>query len=986
MKQSVYKSRSVRGFLLAGVAVSAVVSAAVPAMAQELQIEEIVVTGSRIARQDFTATSPITTVNAEAFQAIGAVTPEALLNQLPQVVADITSTSNNPPGAGQAAINLRGLGTNRNLVLVDGRRPTPSGSDGVVDVNTVPTALIERVEVVSGGASAVYGADAVAGVVNFILKKDFEGAEFDGQYGISSRGDAQEYSGSFTVGGNFADDRGNVVMSIGYTNRDQVGKGKRTFSGQATSTTSYFPMGTYIPVGANAPSQAAVNALFGSYGVAAGRVSNTGTFAFNQDRSLFAVGNSGNVFDVQNYRGEIDNTVAQAFYPNFYSFNFEPQNNLILPLERVNMTSMGHYKLTDDIEVYAQATYTNYNAQSALASSPAPTGSNITNPAAGAYFTVPVTNPFIPTDLRTLLASRTGDLAALPGSGANEDFLMRTRFTGLGPRVETYETNVYQITGGFRGQFGNGWNWDIYGSHGRVDITDRQDGNVSVSAVERLLDAPDGGASLCDGGLNLFGGNSFSQDCANYISVTAKNATTIEHDVAEATLSGDFDDFFTLPAGSVGFAVGAMYWKQKYEFIADQVLATGDVAGFNAQENLAGSVDNKDIYGEILIPILKDLPGIQAFNITGGYRYSDHSAADTFSSYKVEGEWSIVDALRMRGGYQRAVRAPNINELFSPQNEDNPQGTDPCDVTSAARTGANAAQVRQLCLDTGIASAVIDTFTQTNSQFSALTGGNPNLAEETADTFTVGAVITSPFDIEELDRLRLSVDYYNIKIKNAIGQIDAPTTVSRCYDAAFNPTFSAANEYCSVFNRDATGSPDNIQQVLRNLSTYKVSGIDTQLDYGFELPNEMGDLSFNLVVSWLDKFDTQIAAGDAFEKYAGSIGDEIGDALPEWKGTLTTTYSYEGSSISLRTRYIDKMVHKYTRNGTNDDEPGVKSTWYFDLSGRWQVTDSLAIRGGVNNLLDQMPRLYPTNVQAGTDPSVYDVIGRRFFMGVNVRF
>lgn len=988
MKQSVYSARSIRSLLMAGAAVGAAMTA-VPAFAQDqIQIEEIVVTGSRIARADYVANSPITTVSAEAFANTGSLTPEALLNQLPQVVPDVTTTSNNPSAGGQARVNLRGLGANRNLVLVNGRRPTPSGSAGIVDVNTIPSALVERVEVVSGGASAVYGADAVAGVVNFILKRDFEGAEADAQYGISDRGDAEEYAGTLTVGGNFADGRGNVAVSVNYAKRAQMGKGARSYSAQATSTTSFFPASTYVPVGTNAPTQAAVDALFGSYGVGAGLVSRTGTFSFNADKTLFAVGNSSAAFDVQNYRGEIDDTVAQNFFPDFYSFNFEPQNNLILPLERMSVNSVAHYKLTDAIEVYAQTSFTNYNATTALASSPAPTTSNITNPAAGAFFTVPVTNPFLPADLRALLATRTGDSTALPGTGADEDFLMRTRFTGLGPRVSTYTNNVYQVLGGFRGQLENGWNWDIYGAHGRVDLTERQDGNASVSAVERLLDAADGGASLCEGGLNIFGTQNISDECAAYIGVTAKNTTTIKHDVAEFTLSGDFDDMFTLPAGSVGFAVGGLYWKQSFEFVPDSVLATGDVAGFNAQQPLAGSVDNKDLYAEILIPILSDLPGVRAFNITGGYRYSDHSAASTFSSYKIESDWTIVDQLRLRGGYQRAVRAPNINELFAPQDDDNPQGTDPCAFDSAARTGPNAAQVRQLCQATGIAPAVIDTYTQMNSQFSALTGGNPNLSEETADTFTVGAVITSPFDSPAFDRFSLSVDYYNIKIKDAIGQIDAPTTVNRCYDAAYNPDFSASNPYCTAFIRDATGAPDEIQQYVRNLSTIKTAGVDVQVDYGFELPNDMGDLSFNLLVSWLDKYDEQIAPGDAFERYAGSIGDEIGDALPEWKGTLMTTYSQDSFAVSLRTRYIDKMDHRYNRNGIDPtgSEPGVKATWYFDLLGRLNVTDGVTLRAGVNNLFDQQPRLYPSNVQAGTDPSVYDVVGRRFFVGMNARF
>ena len=973
MASNVNKGMSFRSRLLIGAAASAAALSSGGVFAQQAAaVEEIVVTGTRIARQDFISNSPLTSVSAESFQRTGALTVESVLNELPQVVPDVTATSNNPSsngGPGHANINLRGLGTNRNLVLVNGRRMIGSDQFQVVDVNTIPTALIERVEVISGGASAVYGADAVAGVVNFILKKDFEGVQADGGMTISSRGDAKEYSGALTMGGNFANGKGNAVVNFSYSKRDYLGKGERSYTKQAVNVTSFFPQGSFVPEATNLPTQVAVDSVWAKYGLPAGSALRNDRFSFNKDGSLFSVSVSATAPPVSHFTDAIDDTVASAFYPGRFSYNFEPLNALVVPLDRKSASAMANYELTDWAEAYMQVLFTNYSSSSQLAPSPAPTGSQ-------GFFFVPVTNPFIPTDLRTLLASRPNPTA---------DVQLLKRFNATGPRISTNDSNIYQVVGGLKGSLPNNWKWDVYAATGRLSASEIQQGNVSYNAIQRLLTAADGGNSLCAGGFNPFGNNSISKACADYIGVVAKNQRTMTNDVVEANLSGHL---FDVPAGQVGFAIGAQYLASNFVFVPDQVLASGDVSGFNSQQPLSGRVDNKDIYAELNVPIVKDIQFAELVDVTGGYRRSHHSAAGSFSSYKVEGNWQVSHPLRFRGSYQQAVRAPNIGELFRPQEQNQTDGNDPCNVDSAVRKGPNAAAARALCLAQGVPAGLIDSFQQPNSQLDALVGGNPNLKEEKAKTFTVGAVVASPFDAPALQRLSLSVDYYRIKINGVIDSITADISTARCFNANnSNPTFSNTNFYCTLFNRRAIdGAVHYAFETFQNLSVWKLDGIDTQLDYGFDVGDNMGSIDANVLLSYTHSFKKQVLPGDPFNNFAGSIGSQIGNAFPKWKSTASLTYTLDPVQVTARARYIGKMKNALSVTDPTDTTPGVKSTWYFDLTGAVSLFDHLTLRAGVLNLANQKPRLYASSVQDGTDPSVYDVIGRRFIVSASVKF
>lgn len=953
---------------------------------QEAEVlEEITVTGSRIQRQDYQSASPIVSLGAEAFRQSGTINAEELVNTLPQIVPSF-SAGNNNPGNGQSWLNLRGLGSERNLVLVDGKRMTPANENAIVDINSIPVAMIERVEVISGGASAVYGSEAIAGATNFILKDRYNGAEITAHTGVSAENDTNSTNIEFLMGSDLADGKGNVMLWGTFNTRDALSKGDRAFSAQAVSGTSFFPSGHIRRAAGNSWDLAAVQDVFVNlYGAEAPQ--QLSNLVGNDDGTLFTVDQG-----LINFREVIGqdingNFVAQNFLPNDYSYNFEPFNNLVIPQDRLNFGAKMGLDLTESVELYSRIMFTNYSSDTKLAPSPAPTGSNVTNLLAGAEFTVPVTNPFVVANqgLSQILASRTGDNVALPGTGADEDFIYRRRFIENGPRIESYERDVYQFITGLRGDLTERWTFDVWLGHGKYNEQLNQDGNVSVTRVESLLDAPDGGVSICEGGFNPVGANTLSAECADYIGVLAKNTQRIEQNQIEAVVSGDVIE---LPAGTMSAAVGAFYHEMDYSFKADEILASGDVSGFNATDNIDGAVDNTDFFVELYVPLLADMPMIQSLGLTTGYRLSDHNLAGQNNSYKAELDWAASDSLRFRGGYQRAVRAPNVGELFEPLNEDNPQVQDPCNFDSSFRTGPNAAQVAQLCQDQGILASELPLYSQPNAQIQALQGGNPDLGEESADTYTIGFVYEPQF----ADGLQLSMDYYDIKVSEVITFIDPSTVVNRCFNAnGFNSNYDVNNEWCQKFQRSvATGEIVDLLELQENIGGLRTDGIDLQVDYGFEI-GRAGSLDFNLVSTYVFEFAEQSQPGDPWQDFAGTIGQDVAEAYPDTKSTLTTVWSISDFSTALRLRYLPSMDHEETViNGSTDPDicgcTGVDSVLYADLSTRWQATDALSVRLGIDNLTDEEPQLFTPDQDSGTNPTVYDVIGQRYYLSATYQF
>ena len=722
--------------------------------AQDHDFEQVIVTGSRIARPDFDSASPIVSVTRELFERTGSNTVETALNTLPQFVPAYTSTTNNPGNSGQANVQLRGLGTTSTLVLIDGKRLIPANGHGVVDLNIIPGSLIESVEIITGGASAVYGSDAVAGVVNFRLKKEFDGVELDAQWGQTDRGDGADYGGGVTAGLDFADGRGSVLGYVGYAERESILAGQRDFSRYALGYAGpgaggVGPGGAFVPRGSFfieegvtfgvEADQTMFEDLFATYGYPKGSVPNQTQFGFNTDGTVFTQGD-GTPGTVANFRGEID---PLFFNDRFYSYNFAPVNYLQLPLERVSVFARAGFEFSEAAELYAQGLYADYTADSQLA----PTAT---------FFGVmmPPTNPFIPPDLQLLLDSRDEPTTV---------FELDKRLSELGPRIASVQYDVYQATLGLRGQVFDGWSYDAYLQIGANDQTDTQSGNALNSRIEELTFAPDGGEAIC-GGFNPFGLGSISAECAAYIAVDATNRAGVDQTILEASLSGPL---LQLPAGELRAAFGVFYKKDEYFYSADPVatvfLPDGrpDIIGFNASDDIDGEDDNTDLYVEASIPLLADRPGVRSLEAVVGYRYSDYASAGGADAYKAELLYRPVDALRVRSSYQRAVRAPSVGELYSPQLPAFIFSPD-FDTPRSLRGGQRGAQRagpgtgRGALPGPGLPARASAGLRQQFEFAHGFAGGNPDLDPETADTLTVGVVLTSPFASRWLDRLQVS--------------------------------------------------------------------------------------------------------------------------------------------------------------------------------------------------------------------------------------
>ena len=508
---------------------------------------------------------------------------------------------------------------------------------------------------------------------------------------------------------------------------------------------------------------------------------------------------------------------------------------------------------------------------------------------------------------------------------------------------------MWQLTAGTTGAITEKWSYDVYATYGRSVLNEIQGGNVRRDRTQTLLNAADGGASLCAGGLNLFGNAPISQACQDYISLEAKNLTVIEQNVIEAVVNGDL---FELPAGMVQTAIGVGYRDLSFDFKPDSGLQPGLVAGFNQQLPVSGELDFVDYFAEFSVPVLGELPGIQKLDVIAGVRVTDNNLFGADETWKANLDWTINDSARFRGGVQKAVRTPNIAELYNPQLNNFPTGTgaDPCNTTGSIattyRNGPNGAQVQALCAaQSSVAGGAA--FVQPSSQFNGITGGNPDLKPESADSFTAGFVVSSPFETPLLQRLSFSIDYWSIDIEDVIAAVAATTIVQRCYNRDnANPTFDLNNDWCTQFNRDPNnGGVIQLQQLQRNQASYETSGIDLTTDWGFDIGE--GNMNFRLVGTWLEKFEQQTSVADPVNDYMGTIGSTTGTATPKWKGSLISSYSRENLQGQLAVRYIDNMVHGLTVTGSSPlTNTGVPETWYIDMSARYDIMENVTLATG----------------------------------------
>jgi len=974
--------------------------------------QQVTVTGSRILKADYESPSPILTISGDQIRANPDITLETFLNTLPQVNPSATTTSNNPGNGGQVAIDLRGLGSNRNLVLIDGRRPMVSGSDQTVDLNTIPLALIDSIEIMTGGAAAVYGADAIAGVINIKLKKDFQGIDLRYNYSNAQRSkDALEKSVQGTIGGNFSGNKGNAVLSFEVAEREQLVKSQRDFSALATSTTTSWPEGRVASLSNNPFSQAAVNSLMAKYGYpsSAPQVPATSGFTFNNDGSLIYPGLFNNKLDVFNWKYPVDKGVNTRFFPDFYSYNFDPVNLLVLPMERKSVTAKVDYRFDSGIEAFSSFSYTNYTSATALAPTPvggtrqystdyaSATSRTLLNPLleSGKNSTgllVPVTNPFVPADLKLLLDSRSGNDLNLKGAGKDEPFVLTWRTLGLGLRQSTNENTVMQYIGGARGPIGStGWNWDAYASHGTTTIATKSSGNVDGNRLRDVLIAPDGGKSVCEGGVNPFGRQSLSQACVNYLSVNASQSIEFTQGIRQFYVSGDLGRTEAGPISSV-FGVES----RSFSYRNDPGALNTPVYGFNTAEPVKGENSFRDVFAEADVPIIKGRPGIERLSLGFAVRTMQSQFSDLINdqdtgksranSGAVTVNWQNTRDVKFRASLQQAVRAPNFGELFS-SGGSFPQVVDPCSA-SAKLAGPDGAKLAALCKQTGVgdpSTFVASPGLQAYNDFS----GNTKLKPETGRTLSIGTVWTpagTPW--------RATADYYLIKITKAISGADVNEIIADCYNySGRNPSYVMTNSCQALFrsgsNLVGAFDPNTSDGYFAggNLGHVTTSGLDLSLAWSGVIGP--GRLSSQVFWNHLLQFKVLGAEGYAEQDYAGTIpyfGAGFGQAFPRNRVNILNTYSMGKSSASLRFRVIGSMENRASVLFPGESFSGVPMVSYLDLSGAHEVMKGLTLRAGINNALDKKPPQYSPNVQSGTDPSTYDVIGRRIFLQATYRY
>ena len=958
----------------------------VSARADDQWLEEIVVTGTRIARPNFEAASPIVEVPAASFERTASGTVETTLNRYPQFVPSYTGTSNNTGSysEGRAGLNLRGLGDNRTLTLVDGRRLAPVNGNGETDLNVIPPVLIESVEIVTGGGSAVYGSDAIAGVVNFRLRRDFDGVELGGRWGQTDRSDGEEYDISLTAGTDFADGRGSVIGYVGYYDRAQINQPAREFSraplfyvGPGDGITG--PGNAYVGDGSPATEEgaafvfdadpAAFDALFQSYGYAPGEVPpEFNPIGFNSDGTLFAMGNF-EPDSVANFRGQGDPLTSNSFFHGYNPANFVA---LQMPLKRTSAYASVSFDLSDDFELYAQGIYADYTVNTQIA--PAPLQDVV----------MPASNPFIPPDLKGLLDSR-------PEPDAPFDFLKRLTVNGARASENNYD--MYQLLAGARGRLPGDWDFDVYAQYGASSQRKYQTGNVSRTRVDELTFAPDGGVAIC-GGFSPFGLDSILPECADYIAVDAGIDADARQMIGEFSARGAP---IQLPAGELRMAIGVQYRSDEYQYRADEALrrehADGrpDIVGFEAADDIDADDHNTDVYVEAAIPLLADLPGVESLESVLGFRHSEYASAGGVDAWKAELLYQPATAVRLRGSYQRAVRVPSIFELFLPGTE----GfafvfrSEPCSVDSDARNpdpliGPNRQQVEALCIAQGVPTDLLPVFFEDG--ILTTVSGSPDLDPETADTLTAGIVVRPGFDSPWFRDLQFTIDWYRIEIDNSVEFISTLNAVDNCFDPAFNAGFAADNYWCTLFSRDsATGEIIGAVDTFYNLATTMTSGVDLQVDWRVAVGP--GELGVGWYVGWVDEYEVQTTNDVPAEQFGGTIGGFAG-SYPEWKWLMDLRYAWRDLEVGLGWRYVDSTLD--TSRSFKTTDVSVPHKHYFDLDASYSVNDGwfdgLTIRAGVENLTDESPPVFPNWVAANTDPSQFDVLGRRYYVTLALRF
>lgn len=969
------------------------------AFAQETKEDGAVifVTGTRITAPGVESSSPITSVGADEIELLQQPEVEKVLRMLPSTIPGDGQNVNNGT-AGAATVNLRGLGAQRNLLLLDGQRLTPYDFNGRVDTQVIPTALLERVDIVTGGASATYGSDAMSGAINFITKRDFQGIDLNVDRSITGEDDGEIISTALTMGANIDDGRGNVVMSFNYSHRDGVQGGARPLGQLGIVTADGSGYAQFLA--GQAPTPPADPLCQGENAVSAGGSTTTTPTRL----AIFGASGLGQV--------RTDGTLGA----NCSVFNFNPYNYYQTPQERFGATAIGHYTIDQHFEAYGRASFSQVNVTQQVA----PSGVF-----ANAFWT-PLSNPYISAAQRaTILAQANADLGAgtLIQGGRNDaganwtdvdssgtvtaaddlNIVYRRRTTEFGPRSTSYDNSWFQLVGGLRGEIVPDWDYDVNFSHGESHQTRTSAGYTNVANIANALDATS--TTACRNGdptcvpLNLFGtGAGITPDMVGYSSATALEDRIYTQDILQGNISGYLGDFRT-PWASSGLAVslGAEYREESGGTTPDECLKLAPAsclggAGGNILP-VQGGFSSYEYYGEAILPIASDMPFAKSLDLEVGYRYADYDPSGGTDTYKYGVNWSPIDGLRFRAMKQQAVRAPNVGEIASPRTSGLDNAVmDPCSVTNAANIDAT---LRALCISTGQTNAQVGTTEDiTAGQINAFFG--TNLAAlpqpETADTTTFGMVWTPDFGMDMISNITLAVDYYDITIEDYINSAPAQGVLDGCYVLGLADQCAKIQRVGGTLTNDGSG----VVLLFENLESISAEGIEIAASMDVDL-GAMGNLavSFNgnhYLTNEFVSYST-LPTVDCKGVFASSCGANFGTPLPEDRWIQRTLWNFGAMGQDFQVGYLWRHLGEVT-----SDVPifaqfqTIDAMDYIDLTAAWNVNDAVKLSAGVTNLFEEDPPVVgneaadTSNNSLNTFPSTYDALGRVFSLGLNVRF
>jgi iron complex outermembrane receptor protein len=915
------------------------------------RLEAIQVTGSRIKKAEIEGQTPVQVISAADIQATGLGSIGDVIQRLSVSGSSLNTKFNSAGnfgfspdgsgvGSGSTTVSLRNLGAKRTLILVDGLRwvgeSSASGVSAAVDLNTIPASAVDRIEILTDGASSLYGSDAIAGVVNIITKKSQDGGAARLYYGDYSTGDGETSQGNISLGG--SGDRYDFFVDLSYYDQKRISSNDWEQSRYPTpgidGTVNPNSWSSGTPNGRQVFAPADPTETFG------------GLCPIDGGASFCNLSGDG----------------AGGFRPwtNADRFNFAPYNLLLTPSKRTSLFAQGTYRITDHVSWNIKGAYTNRESVNQAAPEPIFLGSEAGSGGLADTVGIDASNPYNPF----------GDISAA-GS-----FITRRPVEG-GPRVFRQEVDTSYFTTGVNGDFSIGehqYFWDVNYVSAENKATQTVNGTYNIAHIARALGPVDECTAPCVP-LNLFGGpGTITQDMLDYILFNENDRSQQKLRSWTANLSGDL---FDMPAGPLAFATGFEHRDQSGFYTPDAIVTAGESNGVPSGPT-SGEYDVDEFYLELNVPLIADAAFAKRFDLSVATRISDYSNFGDTSNSKIGLRWQIGDDLTLRSTWAEGFRAPSIGELYGTFARFDAQIQDPCN-------GATG-QVGENCAALGVPDPA--TFEQANSQISVVTGGNVNLDPETSESWTIGAVYSPSWGENTgwSQRLDFELTYYDIRIKDAIQASDAQTQLNRCV-ATLDPTF------CDGISRSSGGNINGFDNTLFNLGKVNTKGVDFGISW---LGNETGIGTFGATLQTTHVSDYEAIATDSGLSEPLEVGVEVKDsAIPEWRTTASLKWSLGDVSLMWTARYISDLTEACTVVGTFDNCSNAAagtnhlgSTTFHDLRASWKLPTDLdfTIAGGVNNITDKEPPICQSCSLNGYDASTYDLPGRYSYIEASIKF